>query len=416
MTPRPRNRRSQIIEAAAPLFHRLGYHQVSMAQIAAAVGITAAALYRHFPGKQQVLTAVIAEYFTRLHEVGEAELTANADLESAVRRIAAVALHRREAPLLWVRESSRVSGADRVHIQALFRSVPDTMSKGVLRTRPELGPAGADILAWRALAVLTSPSYHRNELPAPLFEHTLADMAMAVLRLTPPTISDAEVAAAHRPDTPTITRLSRREALLAEATRLFAQRGYHGVTVEEIGSAVGIAGPSVYKHFSGKAEFLRSLLTRGGEAVQLAMSQVLASATDPATALADLLRSYADFAWDHSQLMTVLISEAHNLPAEDYQTTRQGQREYLAEWVHLLRQAAPGLDEPQARVRVHAALTVVNHLGRTKRARLIPRLRAHVVDCALATFGLPPPAPSQAAPPQATPWISEVGAIRSNPR
>lgn len=412
MTPRPRNRRSQILAAAAPLFHRMGYHQVSMAQIAAAVGITAAALYRHFPGKQQVLTEVIAEYFTRLQQAGEAELDANTDLDTTVRRLAAVALDRREAPLLWVRDSSWLSAADRAHVQLLFRTVPDTMSRGVLRTRPELTQAGADILAWRAVAVLTSPSYHRNELPRPLFEQTLADMAMAVLRLTPPQISAEEVAAAHRPTSATITRLSRREALLTEALRLFAERGYHGVTVEEIGSAVGIAGPSVYNHFSGKAEFLRSLLTRGAESLQLGMSQVLATAADPVATLTGLLRSYSTFAWDHSQLTILLISEAHNLPPDDYRATRQGQRDYLAEWTHLLRMADPALDEAQARVRVHAALTVVNHLARTKRARLIPRLRAHVVDCALAALGLPP----AQIPPQATPWISEVGAIRSSPR
>jgi AcrR family transcriptional regulator len=410
VTPRPRNRRSQIVAAAGPLFHQMGYHQVGMAQIAAAVGITAGALYRHFPGKQQVLTAVIAEYFTRLQEVGEAQLRSGADLDTTVRRLAEVALDRREAPLLWMRESSRVGAEDRAHIQTRFRSVPDTIGRGLRRTRPELTPAGADILAWRAVAVLTSPSYHRNELPRPLFEDVLVDMAMAVLALEPPVISLDDIAAAHRPEGPVLPRLSRREALLSEALRLFAERGYHGVTVEEIGATVGITGPSVYHHFAGKAEFLRSLLTRGAEGMQLAMSQVLSTATDPVSALVELMRAYATFAWDHSMVMTVLVSEAHNLPRQDYRLTRQGQREYLAEWVHLLRLAVPGLDETHARIRVHAALTVVNHLARTKRARLIPPLRAHVVDCALATLGLPED------PRQATPWISEPGAIRSSPR
>ncbi len=432
MTPRPRNRRSQIVAAAGPLFHKLGYQQVGMAQIAAAVGITAAALYRHFPGKQQLLAAVIAEYFTRLRLAGDAQLRAGADLDTTIRRLATVALERREAPLLWARESGRVATADRVELRSQVRAVADALGRSLLADAA-LSLSGAEILAWRAVAVLTSPSYHRSELPRPRFDDTLAEMTLAVLALTPPVIGEDDLAAAAQPVPSIIGRLSRRESLLSAALQLFAERGYHGVTVDDIGAAVGIAGPSVYNHFAGKSEFLRTLLNRGGESLSLSMSQVLAHAVDPATALADLLHTYAAFAWDHSHLVTVLVSEAHNLPEEDYRQTRQAQRDYLAEWYHLLRLAVPGMDEAQARIRVHAAITVVNHLARTKRAKLIPSLRAHVVCSALATLGLPRPAIAAAAAGvqagvqtgvpaggqagvQATPWISDVGAIRSSPR
>ena len=48
---RPRNRRQLIVEAAGRVFSERGYHAASMEEIAAGVGITAAALYRHFPNK-----------------------------------------------------------------------------------------------------------------------------------------------------------------------------------------------------------------------------------------------------------------------------------------------------------------------------------------------------------------------------
>ncbi len=51
-TLRPRNRKAQIITVAREQFGRSGYHNVSMEGIASAVGITAGALYRHFPNKQ----------------------------------------------------------------------------------------------------------------------------------------------------------------------------------------------------------------------------------------------------------------------------------------------------------------------------------------------------------------------------
>src|SRR5690606_41239088 len=56
---RPRDRKAQIVTAAADLFHQHGYHTVTMDQIAGAVGITAGALYRHFRNKQELLARTV---------------------------------------------------------------------------------------------------------------------------------------------------------------------------------------------------------------------------------------------------------------------------------------------------------------------------------------------------------------------
>ena len=48
---RPRNRRQLIVAAAGRAFSERGYHGASMEEIAAGVGISATALYRHFPNK-----------------------------------------------------------------------------------------------------------------------------------------------------------------------------------------------------------------------------------------------------------------------------------------------------------------------------------------------------------------------------
>lgn len=56
---RPRGRRTQILAVAAEQFHQRGYHQVAMAEVAAAVGITAPALYRHYRGKPELLRQAV---------------------------------------------------------------------------------------------------------------------------------------------------------------------------------------------------------------------------------------------------------------------------------------------------------------------------------------------------------------------
>jgi AcrR family transcriptional regulator len=53
----PRTRRAEILAASVPLFARDGFANVTNGQIAEAVGLTPSALYRHYPGKIDILAA-----------------------------------------------------------------------------------------------------------------------------------------------------------------------------------------------------------------------------------------------------------------------------------------------------------------------------------------------------------------------
>lgn len=52
----------------------------------------------------------------------------------------------------------------------------------------------------------------------------------------------------------------RRELILAAAVRLFAERGYHAASMDEIGAAAGISKAVVYDHFASKRELYTILL------------------------------------------------------------------------------------------------------------------------------------------------------------
>ena len=77
----PRDTRAEILAVAAELFSAQGYEATSLREIAERLGITKAALYYHFPGKDDILrallepmSAVITELLQRLEtarDVGE---------------------------------------------------------------------------------------------------------------------------------------------------------------------------------------------------------------------------------------------------------------------------------------------------------------------------------------------------------
>jgi AcrR family transcriptional regulator len=177
---------------------------------------------------------------------------------------------------------------------------------------------------------------------------------------------------------------NRREQILREAARLFAERGFHGVGVDEIGAAVGISGPGLYRHFPGKDAMLAELLVGiSGRLLAAGKSRVAASA-NPAEALDALVRGHIDFAIDDRPLITLHDRELDRLRESDRKLVRQLQRQYVEEWVAVVHRVHPDAAEREVRAAVHAVFGLLNstpHLGaqsglpgRTAMAALLHRL------------------------------------------
>ena len=58
--------RDRIVDAAADVLRRQGLAHATTKQIAAAAGLSEAALYKHFPGKEALLVAVVHEHLPEL--------------------------------------------------------------------------------------------------------------------------------------------------------------------------------------------------------------------------------------------------------------------------------------------------------------------------------------------------------------
>ncbi|MEV8535274.1 TetR/AcrR family transcriptional regulator [Streptomyces sp. NPDC051211] len=160
---------------------------------------------------------------------------------------------------------------------------------------------------------------------------------------------------------------TRREQILSEAARLFAERGFHGVGVDEIGAAVGISGPGLYRHFAGKDAMLAELLVGISERLLTGgRHRVAEAAGHPAAVLASLIDGHIDFALDDRALITLHDRELDRLRDEDRKLVRQLQRQYVELWVEVVRELHPAAPEAEARVAVHAVFGLLNstpHLG-----------------------------------------------------
>jgi AcrR family transcriptional regulator len=184
----------------------------------------------------------------------------------------------------------------------------------------------------------------------------------------------------------------RREKILLAAGEQFARRGYHAVSLAEIGAAAGIVGSGVYRHFSSKSAILVALLEQVMERLLAQADGVLAAEPDGARQLAALVRGQAEFAVYDRYLVRLYQREVHTLPEADRQRLRRLQRHYVEEWVHLLAGLRPALDDGQARALVHAAIGAIQSVASYDSglpADQQVELLGRAAQAALATGGQP---------------------------
>jgi AcrR family transcriptional regulator len=170
--------------------------------------------------------------------------------------------------------------------------------------------------------------------------------------------AEANTVRSERPAT-----VPRKEAILASAVELFRRRGFHAVGIDEIGSAAGITGPGVYRHFRNKEGLLVVLIERVTVPLLEGAKEIVAKTRSPRTALDRLVGLHVAFAMEDGALVAVWVQEQRSLPEEERHRLRRIQAEYLAQWAQALSRLRPQLSPEEADAAVHAAVGAINSVA-----------------------------------------------------
>jgi len=170
-------------------------------------------------------------------------------------------------------------------------------------------------------------------------------------------------------------RPSRREQILRAAAQLFAERGSRSVGVDDVGAAVGVTGPAIYRHFASKDAMLAEMLVRISERLLAGgTDQVAAAGDDPVDQLRALIAFQVDFALDNPALITVQDRDLGQLPDGEARQVRRLQRRYVEVWVAVIARLDPAADDATCRARAHAVFGLINSTphsaGRLPRAAM----------------------------------------------
>src|SRR3954464_4201179 len=178
-------------------------------------------------------------------------------------------------------------------------------------------------------------------------------------------------------------RPSRREQILRAAAQLFAERGARAVGVDDVGAAVGVTGPAIYRHFASKDAMLAEMLVRISERLLAGGTERIAAAGDSPTAqLRALVDFHVDFALDNPALITVQDRDLGALSEPDARRVRQLQRRYVEEWVAVIGRLHPDAPTAACRARAHAVFGPINSTPHSAGRPARPPLRARLAEMA----------------------------------
>lgn len=163
-------------------------------------------------------------------------------------------------------------------------------------------------------------------------------------------------------------KADRHQAILRAAARLFAERGFSGVSLEDLGNAVGITGPALYRHFAGKQALLGAILVSVSERLLAGGHDVATSEHTPDARLRALIAFHVDFALRDSDVIRVHDRDLASLTDADRHTVRRLQREYVEVWTDALGGIHPGRSQDDLRLRAQAAFGLINSTPHSVRA------------------------------------------------
>ncbi|MBT0567516.1 TetR/AcrR family transcriptional regulator [Williamsia sp. CHRR-6] len=376
---RPADRKRQLTDGAAALFLERGYTAVSVADIARAAGVTAPSVYRHFTDKQALLAAAVLAGVEDLESCTDRAIAAAAELpepdarrETLIESACAMAVRRPDAVVLWRWNGAFLSDEQNAEVARRTTTILDRWAQALRDGRAQLDHRSARRLALAMLSITGSLTVHKTRISTTRALTRLNDLVHRLIALDPACAPPLTAPVLTSPEP-----LTRRDEILDAASILFERKGFADVGVDEIGEAVGISGPSLYRHFSSKTAILLSIGARSAARLEAGAMAAHAVSGSAGELLSNLVDSYVGALTSTPDLSVAFTSaSATAMRQDEARDLLTAQRQYVGRWSALVSQLDPTLPQPEAAVTVHAALSIANDAVRMRGARERPELPA----------------------------------------
>lgn len=110
-----------------------------------------------------------------------------------------------------------------------------------------------------------------------------------------------------------VTTRNSREDVVRAAGRLFAERGYHGTSMRDLGRELGLLGSSLYSHVDSKQDLLVEVVEEGARLFEASAQNALMVEGEAEDRLRSLITGHVDVVVDDLDVARTYLNEARML-------------------------------------------------------------------------------------------------------
>lgn len=120
--------------------------------------------------------------------------------------------------------------------------------------------------------------------------------------------------------------ISRREEIIKAAAQIFAAKGYHGTTLDEIAKQIGVSKPALYYHIKNKEEILKEIVGRIIEPME-AVASVGRSDMPVRERIALMIKMLVQFAAERQEITLIALEQNKILPTRTREALKKRQKD-----------------------------------------------------------------------------------------
>lgn len=181
--------------------------------------------------------------------------------------------------------------------------------------------------------------------------------------------------------------VDRKSSILAVAAEMFATCGYSGTGVDEIGQAIGISGPALYRHFSNKQAILDEIIMSALTTLLEQATAIVAEKRPPMEILESLVELRIEYAYGPHryafEISHARDTEVSNRVARKWATMNDL---YKAEWVRVISLTRPSASTAELQVAWLAAHHLIGFTAASVYAHDEEEHKRHLKKMAMAVL------------------------------
>jgi TetR/AcrR family fatty acid metabolism transcriptional regulator len=122
---------------------------------------------------------------------------------------------------------------------------------------------------------------------------------------------------------PRVRTISKKEEILEAASRVFAEKEFHEVLIDDIAALAGVGKGTVYRYFRTKEELYFETILQAFDHLSATLAEAVAQESSPMRRLERIIRESLRFSWERRHLLSLLQGDERRFAMREAELRRR---------------------------------------------------------------------------------------------